>query len=335
MKIITEQLNESLELPKTLKDYFSNSRIGILDIETTGLSPMDHKLIIGGLLVFDGSKKGTILQYFSENPCDEKKLLEQYLDEVNKCDVLFTYNGKSFDMNFLGIRENKLALPSSRFPYNLDLYLLIRRASDLKNKLPNLKQKSIENYLGLSSQRRDTISGLESIELYQDYIKKGDLKARDKILLHNRDDLYQLFKLIEVVDLCDIEKGFYHFGFPGTHNLHITQTKRALRYLEIHGIQRHIPVSYYSFGDFGESLQIAFDKATETFQIMIPIFQRQGSYFLDLQALNLEDKYLFQDSSYQSGFLIIEDQGQFNYKSINEFTRFLIKKIGKEMENLK
>lgn len=335
MKILTERLNESLALPAALKDYFPNCRVGILDIETTGLSPSQHGVIIGGLLVFDDNEKGTIRQYFAESPSDEKDLLYGYLKEVNKCDFLVTYNGKSFDMNFLAIRESKAGFTPSLFPYNLDLYLLIKNASSLKNKLPNLKQKTIEDYLGLSNHRLDTITGLESIEHYNDYITTGNVLARDKILLHNRDDLHQLYRLLDVVDICDMEKGFHHLGFPGTPNLQVTQAKRGLHYLEIHGIQRHNAVSYYSFGDFGESLQIAFDKGSKTFQIMVPISQKEGSYFLDLIPLNLETKSLFQDSSLESGFLIVEEQGQLNYKSINEFIRILIKKVGKETENTK
>ena len=63
--------------------------------------------------------------------------------------------------------------------------------------------------------------------------------------------------------------------------------------------------------------------------------QREGSYFLDLEALNLGDNLLVQADSYENGFLILEEQGQFNYKSLNEFIRILVKKIGKDIENIK
>jgi len=335
MKIVTERLNEVLNLPTVLKNYFPDSRVGILDIETTGLSPTQHQVIIGGILVFDRNETGTIRQFFAEQPKEEKDLLFSYLKEVKKCDFLVTYNGKAFDMNFLGIRGSKLGLDVSSFPYNLDLYLLIKSASNLRSKLPNLKQITIEGYLGLGAQRSDTISGKESIELYQEYIRTGNEEAREKILLHNRDDLYQLYKLLDIVDDCDMEKGFHHLGFPGTSNLQITQTKRGLHYLQIEGIQRNNAVSYYSFGDFGEALQISFDKHTKAFQIMVPIFQREGSYFLDLEALSLGDNPLVEADSYENGFLILEEQGQFNYKSLNEFIRVLVKKIGKDIEGIK
>ena len=332
MIIISETLNENFNLPTALNDYFSKCRVGILDIETTGLSPSRHQVILGGLLVFERDGKATIRQYFAERLEDEKDLLYSYLGEIDKCDLLITYNGKSFDMNFLEIRESNLGFPPSQFPYNLDLYLVIRKASDLRSKLPNLRQKTIENYLGLGDQRSDTINGLESIELYGDYIKTGNEKARDKIHLHNRDDLYQLYKLLDVVDLCDMEKAFHHLGFPGTPNLQVTQTKRGPLYLEIRGIQRHNSINYYSFGDFGQSLQIAFDKVSKTFQIMVPIFHRQGSYYLDLESLVLGENSLTQDTSYESGFLIVEERGKLNYKILNDFTRLLVKKIGKETE---
>lgn len=335
MKLFTESLRETLTLPLAIKDYFSNCRVGVLDIETRGLSPNQHQVILGGLLVFDCGKTGRILQYFAETPAQERALLDSYFEEIKKCDLLVTYNGKSFDMNFLGIRGNKLGLKLPEFPYNLDLYLLIRVASDLKNTLPNLQQKTIENYMGLGTKRSDAISGLESIELYNNYLATGNDASLNKILLHNRDDLYQLYKLLDVIEACDIEKGFHHLGFPGTSNLQISQTKRNQHYLQIEGVQRHRPISYYSFGDFGESLQIAFDEKTRTFQIMVPIFQKDGDYFLDLVSLGMDEAILTKSPSYEKGFLILEEQGQFHYKTLNEFVRLLVIKVGKETETIK
>ena len=335
MKLFSEMLNETLTLPKALRDYFPNCRVGVLDIETTGLNPNQDRVILGGLLSFDCGNTGKILQYFSEHPSQEEALLDAYISEIKKCDLLITYNGNSFDLNFLKIRWKKFGFEVPQFPYNLDLYLLIRNASDLKNRLPNLKQKTIETHLGLSAQRSDGISGLESIELYENYIATGNEEAKIKILLHNRDDVYQLYKLLEVVNVCDIEKGFHHMGFPGTTNLEITKTKRGLHYLQIEGIQRETPVSYYSFGDFGESLQIAFDKKTKSFQILVPIFQKEGSYFLDLISLNMGENSLTNSPSYENGFLILEENGQVHYKSLNEFIRLLVNKIGKEIDNIK
>lgn len=335
MIIFTENINENLNLPKAIENYFSDCKVGVLDIETTGLSPSQHKVIIGGLLVFDCGNKGKLLQFFAENPSEEKGLLEAYIEEINKCHILITYNGKSFDLNFLKMRASKLGLSFSEFPYNLDLYLLIKKTSNLKNLLDNLKQKTIEHYLGLGAQRLDEISGGESIELYEDFVNTGNQQSKDKILLHNRDDLYQLYKLLKVVEICDMEKGFYNLGFLGTPNLQITHIKRGLHYLQIEGIQIKEAVSYYSFGDFGDSLQIAFDKKTRTFQIMVPVFQKEGIYFLDILALNFQDTSLAKSPYYESGFLIIEEKGDLNYKGINVFIKLLMKRIGKEIEAIK
>jgi uncharacterized protein YprB with RNaseH-like and TPR domain len=94
MKLFKEKIKETLKLPEELKDYFSDGRVGVLDIETTGLSPTQHKVILGGLLIFDCGQPGLILQYFAEHPNQEKDLLSAYLEEINKCDLLITYNGK-------------------------------------------------------------------------------------------------------------------------------------------------------------------------------------------------------------------------------------------------
>ena len=40
--------------PAVLKPYFENLKVGIFDIETTGLSPDRCKFILGGLVTGDG-----------------------------------------------------------------------------------------------------------------------------------------------------------------------------------------------------------------------------------------------------------------------------------------
>lgn len=54
--------------------------------------------------------------------------------------------------------------------------------------------------MGLSDSRKDSISGAESVELYLEYKKCQDQSLKEKlekkILLHNHDDLLQLYKLL-------------------------------------------------------------------------------------------------------------------------------------------
>ena len=77
-------------------------------------------------------------------------------------------------------------------PYNLDLYLVLNGHSPIKKFVPNLKQKTVENYMGLWQSRTDEISGAESVELYNTYEKTGREDLESKILLHNSDDVIQL-----------------------------------------------------------------------------------------------------------------------------------------------
>ena len=78
--------------------YFSGTRIGVRDIETTGLSPARNKFILGGLLDLQAM---TMHQYLAENRGEERQVLEDFAEKVSGLDMAITYNGRHFDMPFI------------------------------------------------------------------------------------------------------------------------------------------------------------------------------------------------------------------------------------------
>ena len=62
MKHLTMKYEGPLYTSSLLDFYFSGMRIGVLDIETTGLNPARNKFILGGLLDLQTM---TIHQYFA------------------------------------------------------------------------------------------------------------------------------------------------------------------------------------------------------------------------------------------------------------------------------
>ena len=74
-------------------------RIGVLDIETTGLNPAVNHFILGGLY---SVPEGTLHQFFAETRAEEEEALSGYLDILRDLDLVITYNGRHFDLPFVG-----------------------------------------------------------------------------------------------------------------------------------------------------------------------------------------------------------------------------------------
>ena len=72
--------------------------------------------------------------------------------------------------------------------------------------------------MGLAPARGDEIDGKESITLYRTFEGSFDEREknelRGKILLHNHDDILQLYKIFPIILQTDIHKAMSSLGFP-------------------------------------------------------------------------------------------------------------------------
>ncbi|MDE6063155.1 MAG: ribonuclease H-like domain-containing protein, partial [Lachnospiraceae bacterium] len=69
-------------------------------------------------------------------------------------------------------------------------------------KLPNCKQKTIEQYLGY--EREDAYTGSELAGVYQEYVQNPTELAKDSLLLHNQEDLLGMFRILPILAYYDI-----------------------------------------------------------------------------------------------------------------------------------
>lgn len=200
MYCINEHYPEAFYQSNIFRFYFDGLQLGVIDIETTGLNSDRSRFILGGLVVPDTQGKKAI-QLFSESNEEESALIRSYLDELKELDVLVSYNGDHFDLPFLNRRIQHHRFSGETLPLfqSFDLYRILDRYSNFRKLLPNLKQKTVETFLGLWSDRADEISGSESVELYHQFLRSGDPSIRDTILLHNKDDILQLSRLLKVL----------------------------------------------------------------------------------------------------------------------------------------
>lgn len=194
----------SQQIDVTFTDYLVNNsdlcNYVILDIETTGLSPKYSEVILVGFIHYT-NKNWNLTQLLCDHHNEEKELLlelQKYFDDTK---ILITYNGHSFDLPFLNSRLKKWDI-GFRFDtfMNFDLYRVIRSGKKSLG-LENYKLKTVEKFLGIN--RDDTISGKESVELFFQYEKSKNIEIRNKILLHNYEDIKFLIPTLSILEKID------------------------------------------------------------------------------------------------------------------------------------
>lgn len=324
-----EYINKTIEYPlyasRAFRLYFEDMDIGILDIETTGLSPKNSAFILGGLVTPKPDELKTE-QFFAETLSEEKQTLDEFWKAVSEKDVLITFNGQHFDLPFMKERAHGAI---KEFPFHLDLYLMVKKFSPIKKFLPNLKQKSIENYMGLWQYRKDEISGKDSVDLYYRFLSEKTQELKELILLHNHDDILQLYRLLKVLEKTELHKAMFCSGFPvksGT-SLFITDGIQIKSdQLRISGRQFRGPIQYQSYEHNGMMCHINFDKQNRSFMIHLPLINQAGLKLLDLEALGFFPDELKKYPSCQEGFLVLENQDEINYLETNHFIKLFIER---------
>lgn len=329
MEYITGHIAESAYTSKAFQLYFDHMKMGVLDIETTGLSPKNSSFILGGLLTAgpDGLKTE---QFFAEDLSKEQETLQAFSDAFSRTDVLITYNGKHFDLPFIKGRAQGEA---PEFPFNLDLYLLVKSYAPFRKFLPNLKQKTVEDFLGLWQYRKDEISGKESVDLYYRYLSGKSPDIKEIILLHNHDDIVQLHRLLRVLEKADFHKAMYHMGFPVISGsaqgprLIIEKIALTATHLTISGRQYKNPAEYRCFELEDIPCSSHFDSRQKTFSVSVPVICQSGVTLADLKALKMDLSIFEKYPSCQEGFLILEEKNQKHYLETNHFIKLFLERI--------
>lgn len=315
MKHITYKISEKPYESNTLDMYFHDMRGGVLDIESTGLNPQRNHFILGGLYI---PSEGVLHQFLAETKSEEEETLNAYMQLVEKLDMVVTYNGRHFDLPFLEKRWQMYSDEPPTIPYNLDLYLLLNGYSPVKRFVPNLKQKTVENYMGLWQNRRDEISGGDSADLYNAYERAPDPYLEETILLHNSDDVMQLSRMLLITAKCEFDKAMSHLGFPvGPLTVNKIRTDRNM--LIVSGQQRCCRIDYRGFSFNGMPVESRFSSANGDFYIKIPLIRRQGLAIVDLVAAGLEEGKLSKYPGCSSGFLVVEQNSCKQYRELNDF----------------
>ncbi len=300
MRICKETL-ENFSVSYPLDRLAPLEQILFLDIETTGFAARSSHLYLIGCAYYQEEKWQTI-QWMAENPDQEAEILKAFFEFAGKYRCLIHFNGNNFDLPFLTQKCELLTLP-----YNFDDYQgidLYRRIAPYKYflKLPNCKQKTLEQFLGIN--RQDVFSGGELIGMYQDYVKTLSEYSEKALFLHNADDLKGMLEALPILAYHDL------FNRPVT-----ARKVQANYYRDINGTRRRELIIFFrpdtalpkpvSAG----ANQCLFRGTDTDCSLKIPIYEEELKYFYsnyhDYYYLPSEDMALhmsvaeFVDKSYR------------------------------------
>ena len=290
-KIIETIPNERVSGYDVIQKYFEGKKVCMFDIETTGLSPMSSfTYIIGINVIVDGQWQ--IIQLFNDDGRSEPELIREFQQIIKDYDVLLEFNGDRFDIPYIekrmGIIEQKFHISlTNNFPkiMNYDLMKCIKPYKFALG-LPNIKQKTIERYLGIN--RVDMYNGGELINVYLDYLATGNVRNRDLVLRHNRDDMEGMVFLGAVLSIESLSR-----KCTGIENVR-TYKKGDKLMLEIKSLPCFPIVTEISTSAYGASFQVEGASATLTVPIEI---QKLRYYYTEREKDGYEEKEGFFVSS--------------------------------------
>lgn len=149
------------------------NRTVYLDIETTGL---DEYAEVTTIALYDGREVFTYIN---------GRNLDEFVDDIQKYQVIVSYNGKSFDIPFLE-RFFRIRLDHAQ----IDLRYVLARLG-LKGGL-----KGCERQLGLHRGNLDGVDGYFAVLLWRRYLQENDEKALETLLAYNIEDTVNLERLM-------------------------------------------------------------------------------------------------------------------------------------------
>ena len=181
------------------------AKLLFIDIETTGFSREKNQIYLIGCGAPEG-KNFKVTQFFAEKG-DESRILEAFLHFVQPYQRIIHFNGRSFDLPFIRARAGRYRLKDT-LPPDTDIYQSVKTLKRFL-KLPGLKQKDIESFLGI--RREDEQSGGALIRTYLDFLKDHDPEKRRLLLLHNADDVVGMPEILPILFYPDFMEGDFTF----------------------------------------------------------------------------------------------------------------------------
>ncbi len=189
---LTNRYNSKSAQPAlNLIAFFKPEDILIFDIESLGLF---HRIIFLFGAAKIANNKLTVYQFIALDYEQEQAALADFVKLYKKSKALVSFNGLSFDKNYI---QQRLAYnfmePLEEKPH-FDVLRYARRFwNDLE--LPDFKLKTLENYL-LDIQRQGDVPSDLVPDFYETYINTKNIGPLVPIITHNQQDLISTARLL-------------------------------------------------------------------------------------------------------------------------------------------
>ena len=184
-----------------------------LDTETSGLAggTGTYVFMIGiGKFTREGFQ---LTQFFLRDPVEELAQLTAVLNHLEGCEVLVTYNGKSFDVPLINSRYIfNSEPPPIKDHQHIDLLHLSRRL--WRDRLQSRTLGSIEDNILDFHRTEEDIPGWLVPTIYFDYLRSGDARPLQGVFYHNAMDILSLVALLNHISeiLDDPHGGLVEHG---------------------------------------------------------------------------------------------------------------------------
>lgn len=172
--------------------------LAFLDTETSGLAGgTGTYTFMVGISRFEGDHLH-LAQFFMRSPAEEPAMLLAIEQFLATCQVLVTFNGKSFDAPLLNSRYTLQGWRSPlRGMYHVDLLHLARRL--YRDSLTSRTLGTLEVQLLNVHRSQDEVPGWMIPQMYFDYLRSGDARPMHNVFYHNSIDVISMPALMAVM----------------------------------------------------------------------------------------------------------------------------------------
>lgn len=184
-------IREEYFLPYVLE----NNRL-FLDIETTGLSPIDNEIVVISYASYFNDKKCKVVQLISQDiKNEEKTLINQFITDTLGSKIFLTFNGDEFEEKFLSEKMKKYKMD---FKFDFSSLKSNIRHFGKYLKISSFSRENIENYFNISKERYYDIHKIVKS------MKKESIVS-DDLIEHSKEEIKTLIEMYLAFD--KIKKG--------------------------------------------------------------------------------------------------------------------------------
>ncbi|MCR4401698.1 MAG: ribonuclease H-like domain-containing protein [Firmicutes bacterium] len=184
-----------------LLTHYPETAIAFVDIETTGLYST-QPLFLVGIMGFCEDRGVFLRQYLARSYEEEAAVLSAVRDELDKVQVVATYNGHRFDLPYIRDRMAFHGMECVSCELHVDLLRVVRRL--YRDVLPDCRLVTVAAHL-LGYERHGDIPGALIPEAYHEFVRSRNPALIRPILEHNAMDLHALALVLETI--LDVRSG--------------------------------------------------------------------------------------------------------------------------------